>query len=415
MEIRTFETSYLNNLKKFNFCRFRVLLLGFWALYLLPFSLSAQIIKEKFDKLSISENFDSINTYWTTMASSENLFIVQDGEYILQRKSPTAPYAIIANLEESFVNFRVVTSIRIDKTMSEDAFAGFLFMMQPEGQGGFLVEINKNSEYRLRQIVNGSYKYITGTSKTGGWIKSSFLNAANFANMIEIRNFNKNYDLYINSSFVQTFGEPTYKSGKMGLIIGPGSRAKVDFMYVFTITSPEEINKAVASTDETIISPAVAAPDMIELAESIIKLKTQMNKLSEENEDLKKTISAMKSGDQEQDVTVKNYEKQIKSLQAESTKKENKIDSLSKVNTELMKYKEMAGGNENADLLIVLSKSIKAEKEKNAELERQLKELREKNGIAAPPPSKKPAKTNTEGNGQGDTIKKESNIFKLPE
>src|SRR5688572_33406692 len=103
MEIRTFEKSYLNNLKKFSFSSFRVLILGFWALCHLPHSISAQVIKEKFDKLSISENFDSINTYWTTMANAENLFIVQDGEYILQRKFPTAPYAIIANFEESFV------------------------------------------------------------------------------------------------------------------------------------------------------------------------------------------------------------------------------------------------------------------------------------------------------------------------
>ena len=93
-------------------------------------------MKEKFDKLMLSENFDSINTYWTTLANAENLFIVQDGEYILQRKAPSAPYAIIANFEEEFSDFRVVASMKLDKSMSEEATVGFLFMMQAEGQGG---------------------------------------------------------------------------------------------------------------------------------------------------------------------------------------------------------------------------------------------------------------------------------------
>ena len=38
---------------------------------------------------------------------------------------------------------------------------------------------------------------------------------------------------------------------------------------------------------------------MIELAESIISLKTQINRLTEENQDLRKTIEAMRSDDDE--------------------------------------------------------------------------------------------------------------------
>lgn len=382
------------------------------GLFLSVQPLNAQLVKERFDKLSLSENFDSINTYWTTLANAENLFIVQDGEYILQRKAPAAPYAIIANFEDEFTSFRVVTSMKLDKSMSDDATVGFLFMMQPEGEGGFLCEINKNKEYRLRQIVSGSYRYLTGSPKEGGWVKSSHLNEPNFSNMIEIRTANRNYDLYINSNFVQSFSEPTYKSGKMGLIIGPASRGKVDFIYVFTIASAAEAAANAASTkNENGTTSSVAGPDMIELAESIIKLKTQINKLNEENEDLKKTISAMKSGDQERDVTFKNMEKQIKSLQDQIKKKETSIDSLSRANTDLLKYKEMVGGNENADLVITLSKAVKAEKEKNAQLESENKELREKLGLPKSAPGTKPSKPN------GTTTtppKKDQNVFSLP-
>lgn len=374
--------------------------------------LNAQLVKERFDKLSLSENFDSINTYWTTLANAENLFIVQDGEYILQRKAPAAPYAIIANFEEDFTSFRAVTSMKLDKSMSDDATVGFLFMMQAEGQGGFLCEINKNKEYRLRQIVSGSYRYLSGNSKDGGWVKSSHLNEPNFSNMIEIRTANRNYDLYINSSFVQSFSEPSYKSGKMGLIIGPSSRGKVDFIYVFTISSvPATTSNSSAGKNETGVTNTVAGPDMIELAESIIKLKTQINKLNEENEDLKKTISAMKSGDQERDVTFKNMEKQIKNLQDQIKRKESSMDSLAKANTELLKYKEMVGGNENADLIITLSKAVKAEKEKNAQLESENKELREKLGLPKSAPGNKPPKP---AGSTATPPKKDPNVFSLP-
>ncbi|MBK8413440.1 MAG: hypothetical protein IPL22_02280 [Bacteroidetes bacterium] len=152
---------------------------------------------------------------------------------------------------------------------------------------------------------------------------------------------------------------------------------------------------------------------MIELAESIIKLKTQINGLNEENEDLRKTISAMKTGDQERDVTVKNMEKQVKNLQDQVKKKEFSMDSLAKVNTELLKYKEMVGGNENADLVITLSKAVKAEKEKSTQLEQENKELREKLGLPKTN-GPKPAKPN---NGTGTTPpapKKEPNVFSLP-
>jgi hypothetical protein len=50
-------------------------------------------------------------------------------------------------------------------------------------------------------------------------------------------------------------------------------------------------------------------------------------------------------------------------------------DSLLKVNKELMKYKDMVVGNENSDLIITLSKTVKTEKENNDLLRKQNKAL----------------------------------------
>ena len=65
----------------------------------------------------------------------------------------------------------------------------------------------------------------------------------------------------------------------------------------------------------------------------------------------------------------------------------------------------------------MLSKSLKAEKEKNTQLEQELKELKAKNGSGNPSP-KSPVKTtkpDTGAAGTNENTKKETNIFKLPE
>ena len=134
----------------------------------------AQKVPGKFEKLVISENFDSAGTAWQTMAASQNLFLVQGGEYILQRKSDESPYAVIANFEKEFSEFRLLTSLSLEKAYGPDASVGLLVMAQPGGDGGFVLEFNKDYNYRLRQISGGVYVYLTGTSKDGGWKKFPF-------------------------------------------------------------------------------------------------------------------------------------------------------------------------------------------------------------------------------------------------
>jgi hypothetical protein len=216
--------------------------------------------------------------------------------------------------------------------------------------------------------------------------------------------------LYINNNYIQSFNEPNYYSGRMGLIIGPGSRGKIDFMYVFTRTGAAETNAN--PLDKPLVKGG--EPDIIELAESIITLKTQINKLNEENEGLRKSLSAMKSEDQDRDVTVRNYEKQVKNLEEEIRRNAVSKDSLMKINTDLLKYKELVGGNENADLIITLSRALKAEKEKNTQLQKELQDLKSNNPSpkSNPKGSVKPVVTpqkDVPGNTQGN-----NGTFSLP-
>ncbi len=375
----------------------------------------AQNVNEKFERLSVIENFDSTGNWWTVVSNAENLFIIQDGEYILQRKATGAPFAILAALDDEPGEFRAVVSLKLEKSMGEGAHIGLLFMMQPQGQGGFLFEINKKKEYRLRQIIGGAYRYISGSTKDQGWTKHPAVNEVGAPNILEVRTSKGAYDLYINNAYIRSFSEPNYRSGKLGLIIGPDTRGRADYFYIFkkgSITTPSVNPNEVAAT-------TASSPDLIELTQSIISLKTRINELEEENTGLRRTISAMSTGEQEKDVQIRNGEKQIAALQEQLSKKDAAIDSLTKQNASLRPYKDMIG-NKDGDVIINLSKALKAEKEKNQKLEQELKLYKEKSGSIKTGSTKSSTKTgsddilNENQKDSGEEPKKEPNVFSLP-
>lgn len=358
----------------------------------------AQTVNEKFDRLDLSENFDTSSGMWTFMSNSENLFLVQEGEYILNRKAPEKPYAIIANYDYNQPAFRMVTSLKIEKANDQNGSVGVMFMAQNDGNGGFIFEINTLKQFRLRQIVAGSYKYLTGDAKSGGWVKSNFINNLNVYNLFELKFSQRNYDIYLNNNLLMSFTEIAYKNGRFGYIVGPGSRAKIDFLYLFSASGKGEPTAGSSNNNQQ----QEGSPDVIQLAESIIKLKTQINKLQAENEELTRNLENVKTADQEDENERKLKDKTITDLQKQMTKKEASFDSLLKVNQTLQKYKEMVAGNENSDLIITLSKSVKAEKEKNKQLTDSLQilktELMKQKGAKATSPveKKEPQKVNTE-------------------
>jgi len=357
------------------------------------------VVTERFDKLFLNENFDSAGTYWTTVSNSENLILVQDGEYILNRKAPTSSFAAMGNFKNNLTSYRLVTSLKLDKTASDDAALGLIFMAQPGGQGGFIFEINKIQQYRLRQISGGIYRYLTGNAATGGWLKSTVLKNVGLPNLIEIKTADKNYDIYLNNVLIISFSEIAYKSGEIGFLVGPLSKGRVDFLYLFTT---QKNDQGIAnSNSESKLNNENSENDVLALAESIISLKTQINKLAEENEDLKQMINSMKNFEIESESDKKKTELIIKNYELQASKNKASFDSLLNVNADLLKYKEMVSGNDNGDLVINLSKNLKAEKLKNEELSKQINLL--KNGKELPkstsPTNEKPEETKKSDGG----------------
>ena len=343
--------------------------------------------------------FDSISNEWPVLSNTENLLLVQDGDYILQRKSKLGPFAILGELEQSLDAFRLVSSLKLVKTQSEDGSIGLLFMTQAEGKGGFIFEINATSQYRLRQITPGGYVNLSGTTKDGGWSKSSLLKPLGIANLVEVRTMGSKYDIYLNNSLILSFHELAYKSGGIGFVIGPGSLGKIDFLYLFSHDKLRD--PGIASTSEA--SGDESEQDVIELAESIIALKSTLNKVQAENDELKQRLEDFKGSEKELAQMKSGYTAQISQLEKQLLARQKSFDSLELINQDLLKYKDLVKGNnaEGGDLVISLSKKLKAEKQRADDLQKENEQLKEqmrlKNNSTGPGPGYVTPKTGSSG------------------
>ena len=332
--------------------------------------INGPVVNGRFEQVFLTENFDSVSTAWPVVSNSENLLLIQEGELIIQRRSESAPFAVIASIENSLSDFRLVSSLKLNKG-GEDGSIGLIFMAQPGGNGGFIFEMNNRQQYRLRQITGTVYRFMTGDARNNGWMKSSLVKEGNAANLVEVRAGNRKYDIYLNNRYLLSFTEIAYKSGNFGFLAGPSSKGSVDFLYIFYNGASESNNAAMQISNDS------AETDLIVLTESIIRLKTQVNKLKSENDELRQLLKAMKGERKDSESDQSMLETKIKELELSNAKTKQSYDSLLQVNAELSRYKTMVEGSGEGDVVISLSRSLKTEKMKNEALLNENKKLKE--------------------------------------
>jgi len=333
------------------------------------------LVSGSFDYPLYQESFDSSSGMWPIISNSENLLIIQDGEYILHRKSKLSPFAAMCENNMLFSDFRLVTSMKLVKTANSEGSMGCIFLAQPGGTGGYIFEINLSQKYRLREITPEGYKILTGNEKDGGWVRSSFIRPEGVNNTIDFRISVRNMDIYINNSLLANHSGLSYSVGTIGFIISPGSIGKVDHL---TIHSGSPLNTDNEGLDNGMDPDN--SQDIATLAGSIAEYKSQLNELKERNEELEQRISTFREAEEEQQRMKTAYESRINVLESQLKKKQKSMDSLQLVNQDLLRYKEMVTGNEGGDVVISLSRNLKAEKLRADELQKNNQTLKDSIG-----------------------------------
>tara|TARA_B100000795_G_scaffold14551_1_gene9899 strand:+ start:148 stop:1566 length:1419 start_codon:yes stop_codon:yes gene_type:complete len=196
--------------------------------------IAQKISEEAYNHTEIFEDFSQEGKIFPIINTTKNQFIIDNGDYFLSRNNKDSQY-IIKAYNSSFSDFILKTSIRIGPNNNKKAAIGIILKAQHKlEEGAIIFEINKNGEYRIKQLLSNTYKTLNDVSKHEGWIKSKTINGVNEPNIIEIRTENNVFDVYVNNSYLTTFFNQDYTNGSCGLVISPETKARIAYFHLNT-------------------------------------------------------------------------------------------------------------------------------------------------------------------------------------
>lgn len=303
-------------------------IIALFAMGFLSSSLIAQTLSiGSFNSPVLEENFSDQPTLFPLSTTSENYFIVDNGDFFLSRNHQEKEYSVFARQPLTLTSYRIKTALKLGPSSGKKAHIGVLFNTQINGKGAVAIELNTNKQYRVRQIDNGKPKHISGNRKDAGWVYSDALYEAEFNNYVDIVCHQGSFDIYINHQYISSYTVPDYQSGGLGFIIGANTKARVDFIHVY------KQGEAVSYEEFTSANNKV-----LELEESLRRLKEEKNGLETSNKSLNEEVSSAKS-------KISELEGNLEGMKIQTATAQEKINQLNQTNSSLKKNKTSLQGS----------------------------------------------------------------------
>lgn len=302
-------------------------------------------ISLEFNEIMLREEFSVQNDNWPYLTTMENLYIPDKDEYFMHRRHKTNPYAIITDWKNNLSRFNILTALKLGPTEDENQTIGVIFLVQKDGKGAIVFEFNKFKQYRIKQLVGAYYKFISGDNESQGWVKSSVLAGKNEYNEIDIRVDLPQVDIYVNGKFLQSFDVLEYTPGNMGFLIGPDTKAKADYFYVYS-TAEEKVEAALEAKE----------------AEANQSATEQLAKLRYELEQEKRSLRECQMERQ----------KAVSVLEDEMANLRQQNEKMSIQNRQLQEFKSQVLVEVDEDVFLTLAENLKTEIIKNQKLEGQV-------------------------------------------
>jgi hypothetical protein len=293
-----------------------------------------------------ADDFNENSGKWPMVTTVENYFVVDQGEYFMNRNSEASPYAVMANFPNEMTKFHLESSVRLGPVEDKEQSIGLIFMSQSEANSAMVFEINGYSRFRMKKINAGYIDFYTGgESSRDGWEKFSEILPPGEINVLEVKYSSGNYDLQINGQYVMSFYDPDFKYGGMGLFIGAKTKARVDRYYV----RGPEIDSSLVACEEC---------------------EQKRRQLEEENKQLREQLN------QRMDAQMIELQSVIQLLE-EQLMESNKENEL--LRKEIAQYEELRFllGNIDRDLILTLSRNLKTEMQENQYLQQEIRALKD--------------------------------------
>ena len=325
-------------------------------LFLYANSTNAQEITSKEFKYRIlNTDFTSEDHDFPIVRENDNYFIIDENEYLIIRENTKSEYAIIIEkslTEDSYLK----TSLKLGPSKDKNACIGIITSANRNFTKALVIEINRNGEYRVKQLNTNNYKYLTGRKRKNGWVRNKNINKEDEYNILEIIDNKNQIKLKINGKFIENFDLKINKEGYSGLMIGPNSKARVSYYYLNS-------NKELINNQESLEKNSLTK----------INIKNNLEEKREENESTNSyyidTISNLQN-------TIELLNNNLNIKIEEITLKERKLkESEYKIQQFENWLKEIDGNEEN------LNSEIKILKENLEQSKKQLKVFKDNNNI----------------------------------
>ena len=217
---------------------------------MLDFSSAAQqTVHKKLNQILLEESFSELNDIWPVITNDDNFFVFDKGEYFMNRTKTETPYAIMANWQNDLNSFSLRTSLMLGPAESSYQSLGLIFRASNDGQSALICDINKLHRFRIRQLRNGTYHVITTEGKDG-WIKNNVIKGINEYNDINIKTNGSDHDIFINGSLVYSFRIENLEAGSFGILIGPETKGRIDYLNIYADELYRDKSKIYLSDDE---------------------------------------------------------------------------------------------------------------------------------------------------------------------
>ena len=336
-----------------------------------------EILVDDFTNQIVHENFYEKTDVFPIQKSGENFFIIDDNEYLVSRNNSNSEYAII--LESDLIsNFFLKTSVRLGPSKNKNASIGIIIKADTEFNRAIILEVNRKGEFRIKELSNDKYIFLTGKSRKNGWVRNKNINKENLHNEIEVRNKKNNLNFIVNGKIISSLEIQKFNKGYCGLLIGADSKARIKYYYLNS-NGDEKILKNKTEEIKKIEKEQISEEKTFENSQEINAIKNKNNSLKESL----KTLEALKLINSE----LEENKLQLSNINLESKNiindRENKINQLEGIIKEKESSEEKSKNtiNDLKSELNIKEKEITIKYNKIIEVKNYNTEIIEKNNI----------------------------------
>jgi hypothetical protein len=307
-----------------------------------------EILVDDFTNQIIHENFYEKTDVFPIQKSGENFFIIDDNEYLVSRNNSNSEYAII--LESDIIsNLFLKTSFRLGPSKNKEASIGIIIKADIEFNRAIILEINRKGEYRIKELSNDKYIFLTGKTRKNGWVRNKSINKENLHNEIEVRNKKNNLNFIINGNLISTLELKRFNKGYCGLLVGADTKARIKYYYLNS-NGNEKILEKKTKANNKIEQELIDDKKTFKNSEEINDIKNENRYLKESlksieaikliNSELEKGNIQLKKINKESKTKINDLENNINLKDSEFDKQLNiktkKIQDVKKSNSEIL-------------------------------------------------------------------------------